>query len=170
MNIVLYTHQTFCVCVTGGCSRETEWVYSQLNNFIVSFGCHRKPKFQYGLPLVGNVCRHCWILCAGYRNPNNSRVRNAEACIRKGNSAPPAKQPKQPRLNDTSYARAFMVDHIFRHAQRSPSDKILYVDFGGLRLVYKNYVKELKGRRALMFSTFSREWNKVLCTGVVDRR
>ena len=155
--------------LVGGSKLETQWVFNQIFSFAISQGPHKKPRFQYQLPVVGNVCRRNWILCAGYPNPNNSRVRATEALIRKGAKCPP---PGKTRIVTASvmtlYAAAFMVEYIKKHSQCSPSDKILYVDFCGLRQLYALYRRECKGRRILAQSSFANEWNKVLCKGVVD--
>ena len=59
----------------GGYLGETVWVFGEIINFVVDQGPVKKAAFQYALPLVRDVCRQCWILCAGYRNKNNGRVR-----------------------------------------------------------------------------------------------
>ena len=49
----------------GGFAEETLWSYRKLNQFKISRP-GKKPIFQYSLPLVGQICRPCWILCAGW--------------------------------------------------------------------------------------------------------
>lgn len=71
-------------------------------------------------------------------------------------------------LNASSYAAAFMREYIFKHSQSSPSDKILYVDFVGLRELYRRFTNELNGRKAIKMSYFSQLWTKALCKGVTD--
>lgn len=156
-----------CKCA-GGFSNESAWVFGQLTEFLVSQGPHRKPKLQYQLPLVGDVCRKCWILSAGYLNGNNNRVRAIEARLRRGEKGLGVKLPKRRLVNPSSYARAFMSEYIFQHSQSSPSDTILYVDYCGNKECYRRYIKELKGHKALKFASFVKSWNAVLCSGVTD--
>ena len=114
-----------CLC-TGGCEKETCWVFSEVTKFAIYRGDGKKTKFQYSLPFIGDVCHPCWILSAGYQNANNGRVRSVEAQIRKGVKGLPARRIKTKCLvNATSYyARAFMREYyIFKHAQNSPCDR-----------------------------------------------
>lgn len=91
-----------------------------------------------------------------------------EASIRKGNKFAPAPKKRYTKAAAVRhYTHAFMVEYIFRQSQCSPSDKILYVDFCGLRSLYELYCKECTGKK-LAFSSFAREWNRRLCKGVVD--
>ena len=69
-----------------------------------------------------------FIMCAGYRNRNNSRVRSIEARIRKGELAVAPALPKQKYTNASSYARTYMRAYIVQHSQSSPSDTILYLE------------------------------------------
>ena len=117
---------------------------------------------------MGDVCRRCWTLCAGYVNRDNGRVRRAEALIRKGVKAAGVKLPKNRVTNATSYVRAFMSEYIFRHSQSSPSCKILYVDFCGCEKLHERYLQERTGFKTLKFSSFVKLWNEVLCSGVSD--
>ena len=133
-------------------------------------GPHRKPKFQYRLPLVGDVCRCCWILTAGYKNGNNTRVRKVEASIRRGQHAPskPAINRRKIALNRSTYAIAFLQEYVFKHSQSSPSAEILYVDFCGLKSLYNLYKQDCKGFKTLAFTTFTTCWSHVLNEGVTD--
>jgi len=98
-------------------------VFVEIKKFAFTFRKGSKPKFQYVLPVCGKVCRKCWILAVGFKNPNNGRVRSAEALIRKGcQSLPPTISKKGTQLNRSSYARAFMRDFIWKHNQGSPVD------------------------------------------------
>ena len=131
-------------------------------------GPHRKPAFRYSLPLVGHVSRKCWILCAGYQNANNGRVRGIEARIRKGEKCIGVKLHRRHVTNATAYCKAFMREYIFRHSQSSPSDTIKYVDFCGIKELHARYMGESSGTKKLRLSSFTKLWNTVLCEGVTD--
>ena len=144
-------------------------MYEQLLSFAVSRGS-RKPKFQYRLPLIGPVCRTAWVLAAGYLNPKTSRIVQNEARIRKGFKAPKVRKSSRrlDLLNQTTYMHAFMRDYILKHAQRSPSDTILYVSAVSVRTMYDKYKAERAGYRILALKTFQKGWSHVLCSGVTD--
>ena len=153
----------------GGHSRETAWVFGQLSNFTIYHAKPRKPSFRYMLPLVGEVCRPCWILSAGYVNKNNSRVRSVEANIRKGQKGLPAKLPKKILTTASSYARAFCREFVRKNNQSSPSDKIKYVEFTGIRDLFAAYEAEVDGcDKKLLCGSFVKTWEKVLRDGYVD--
>ena len=120
-------------CITGGCAAETPWAFAQITGFMYSVGPQRKPRFQYRLPIVGDVCRPCWILCAGYRNRNNTRIRSIEVDLWEGKYNKGVRLPQKRPLNASSYVTAFISEYIFKQSQSSPSDRILYVDFLGLQ-------------------------------------
>lgn len=144
-------------------------MFSELTTFAVAQGPVKKPQFQYVLPLVGDVCRKCWILCAGYSNENNGRVRSIEAKIRQGHKGHAIKLPRRrKRVNMSSYARAFMRDYISRFSQSSPADTILYVDFCGLQELHARYLKEMKGQKSMTYGSFKKLWNEVLSLGYTD--
>ena len=90
--------------------------------------------------------------------------------IRKGaKTVQPRKKEIKLELNRTSYARAFMVQYIFRHSQSSPSDTILYVDHIGTRNMYQVYSKEIEKKDdRLGLSWFSNVWHQLLRDGVTD--
>ena len=152
----------------GGFTGETPWVFGEVYKFRVGRGEGKKPTFQYRLPVVGDVCRPAWILCAGYCNKNNGRVRTVEALIRRGVKAVPERRAKILTLNVTAYTRAFIHDYIFHHSQCSPSCKILYVDHIGAASLYERYRKEMRDRRMLLFSSFQKLWQEVMNLGVTD--
>ena len=62
-----------CFCQTsslvghaqGGFAEETLWVFRELNEFKISRP-GKKTVFQYPLPLIGQICRSCWILYTGW--------------------------------------------------------------------------------------------------------
>ena len=137
-------------------------------DFAVSRGPHKKPTFNYRLPLVGHVCRHCWISTAGYVNPNNGRVRTCEADIRKGYKAP-RQNFLSKRLTSTdrsTYARAYLRDYVIKHSQFSPSHNIAYVDFHGFPDLWAGYELERNGRPKVQKSCFRKLWEQVQCEGV----
>ena len=121
---------------------------------------------------MGHVCRPCWILCAGYRNKNNGRVRKIEAKIRAGDLAPELKMPNKSKalLTGESIARAFMTTYIFSHSQNSPSGTHLYVDFCGMAKLHAMYKakKFFVAFEKLDIDAFRVAWNKVLREGVTD--
>lgn len=91
-----------------------------------------------------------------------------EALIRKGTqSMDKGVIPKPITFSRSSYARAFLTEFIFQHAQCSPSDKKLYVDFVGMGAVYEKYCKECTGP-CLKRDSFVKEWDLLLRKGVVD--
>ena len=141
---------------------------------MVCHGGSKKKSFKYFLPVVGDVCRACWIQCAGYPNANSGRVRQAEAAIRRGNSIPVAYKPGRNLSNRSLFARTFISDYILKHSQYSPADTILYVEFRGRRAVsgrralHDRYVKESAIYKPLKKEAFYREWNRVVAGGVVD--
>ena len=94
-----------------------------LNEFRVDSDDGKKPTFEYRLPGIGRVCRGAWILCAGFPNHNNSRVRSIEATIRSGRGMRPRearKKKKSRALDSTSHAYAFLQEYILNNSQRSP--------------------------------------------------
>ena len=80
----------------------------------------KKTKFEYRLPFIGDLCRHAWVLTAGFPNPHNSRVREIEADIR--NPARLLKKKKKvsthvPKLcNRGMYATAYIEEYILKHS------------------------------------------------------
>ena len=110
--------------VGGSTSAESKWLRNQLKNFTVKKNPKKKPKFEYRLPFIGGVCRHAWVLAAGFPNPNNSRIRAIEAEIR--NPAKSRQKHIYARRNARSalrgmHAIAFIEDYILRNSQRSPA-------------------------------------------------
>ena len=112
----------------------------------------------------------CLCQLLGYRNPNNGRVRNIEAQIRKGAAGVPLRKKRELLVNTTSLARAFMREYIFKHKQDSPSVTTIYVDHIGNRELYKLYVKEAteKGYKYLEPPSFVEAWRQLLDDGVDD--
>ena len=144
-------------------------MFTQLSNFTIDHGANKKPNLRYMLPLVGEVCRSCWIVSAGYLNKNNGRVRGVEADIRKGQKGMPAKLPKKILTNASSYARAFCSDYIRQNNQSSPSDKTVNVEFTGMSDLFAAYDKEVDGCDSkLLRASFEKMWEKVLQDGYVD--
>ena len=145
-------------------------MYAQCNEFAWSERQGKKPKFQYRLPLLGNVCRRFWVLAAGYLQYPNSRVAQAEACIRQGKHWPEkvVLDKRSQALNLSTYCIAFLKEYIFKNSQCSPSRNVFYVDFCGLKTLYTMYCKDSKGMRRVKFSTMCKLWTDVLCDGVTD--
>ena len=111
----------------AGKDGENEFIFTKLNEFRVDNDHGAKPTFQYRLAGVGLVCREAWIMCAGFPNRNNSRVRNLEAIIRRGETIEPRKTRKFTGLNSTTHAVAFLTDYVLKNSQRSPVSTDLYV-------------------------------------------
>jgi hypothetical protein len=109
-------------------------------------------------------------LAAGYRNPNVSRVAQAEARIREGRVAPErvALNVRSTCLNMGTYCDAFMRSYLFKNSQFSPSKPIMYVDFCGLKELFRKYLKDCKGWRTVKFSYFDILWKKRLASGITD--
>ena len=113
-----------CACdPTDGAAGENDYIYHKLNEFRVD--CEdgsKKPTFDYRIAGVGSVCRAAWILCAGFPNRNNSRVRSLEATIRSGKRMAPRKERRirSGGLDSTSHAIAFLKNYILNNSQRSP--------------------------------------------------
>ena len=119
----VHTHLTGITNPAGEkVNQETRWVKEQLCGFAVHIPGKTKPKFNYTLPLIGNVCRAAWILTAGFPNPNNSRVRRLECEIRNPNVEQSRLSTRRRKnyITRTSYANAFLTNYILRHSERSP--------------------------------------------------
>ena len=111
-----------------GASGEKDFLFNKLNDFRVDSDDGKKPKFAFRLPGIGLVCREAWILAVGFPNRNNSRVRSLEALIRRGQALPMhAYKRSSGRVNNTSYAMAFLREYILTNSQRSPVTTELYV-------------------------------------------
>ena len=111
--IILYT--------TDGAKGENQYIYTKLNEFRVDSEDGKKPYIDYRLPGVGIVCRSSWILCAGFPNRNNSRVRRLEAKIRSSLPLSPQRLRKRSKaLHASDYAMAFLENFILKNSQRSP--------------------------------------------------
>ena len=113
-------------------------------------------------------CCLCHVL--GYRNPNNGRVRNIEAQIRKGAEGVAIRKHKEFTVNPTSLARAFMCEYIFKHKQDSPSVTKIYVDHIGNSDLFDKYVAEAKKKKykSLQRPSFDEVWRDLLKVGVTD--
>jgi len=112
----------------GNTTAEREWLRQQLTGFVVKIAGKKKPKFQYRLPLIGNICRSAWILAAGFPDRKNSRIAILEAEIRNPtlraariNGKRMLSFPCKTVLTRTQFAVAFLEEYILHHSQRSPS-------------------------------------------------
>ena len=110
-----------------GVSDEKAFIYAKLCEFRVDREDGGKPNFEYRLPTIGAVCREAWILAVGFPNRNNSRVRNLEATIRRGDTLPPPNIDRSKRLTSTDIGKASVVNYILKNSQHSPVTTDLYV-------------------------------------------
>lgn len=109
------------------------------------------------------------LFFSGYRNANNSRVRNAEAQIRKGLFAPPLQRKRAIFVNPTSLARAFMGQYVVDHSQKSPALKMFYVDHLGNTKMFNKYLEEATKKQYPHIDqpSFEVEWRALLSKGSV---
>ena len=117
-----------CVFSGGNNTAEREWLRQKLRSYAVHISGRKKPKFQYKLPLVGDVCRSAWILCAGFPGRKNARIAILEAEIRNPSLRTQRIQKKTLDSNNcnhaisrSQFATAFLEEFILQNSQRSPS-------------------------------------------------
>ena len=125
-----HVSQCCTIAIAGGSNTlEREWLRQRLLGFTVKIAGKKKPRFQYKLPLIGDVCRGAWILAAGFPHKLNSRIATLEAEIRNpALRAARAHRTSLPKaasgtltLTRTQFAVAFIEEYILQHSQRSPS-------------------------------------------------
>ena len=127
-----FSNWTFCPGpdFAAGYDGENDWLFWQLRNFCVEVPS-KKPAFQYRLPLIGNVCKSAWVLCAGFPNPKNSRIQRFECSIRRGRTCASFERRGSRqnlfRFTRTNYAKAFLREYILQNSERSPVTTELYV-------------------------------------------
>lgn len=115
-----------CLSLVDGPSGENEYIFAKLSEFTVDPEHGGKPIFEFRLPSIGIVCREAWILALGFPNRNNSRVRNLEALIRRGQPLPPPRKKIKRGITSSELGQAFLINYILKHSQRSPVTTDLY--------------------------------------------
>ena len=116
------------VCLLpDGPAGEKPFICTKLCEYRVDPEDNGKPSFEFRIPTIGTVCREAWILAVGFPNRNNSRVRDLEARIRRGETMPTPKTTVLKKgLTSTDIARAFIKNYILTNSQRSPVTTELY--------------------------------------------
>ena len=162
-----YVSTAFPVLYSGGSVRSESEYFFDLVLEAAKNDEDDRTRFHYHIGPVP-VCRDAFCIMLGIAT-NNARFAKYESMVRDGvRELPKYKVGERAALQKQAVAAQYVASHVLIHSEKSPVDKILWLERQSVPEVFKAYVAHLQNNFCVQQSTFRKIWYKGLRAQIPD--